>query len=90
MSTQREQVVQPTTSWLPLAYNDPHTPLAARSICYVNVDENCDFHLKQKKQAYLEAWKSPAPEHCQPRWKRDPPGVPIHADRLGMVIECKP
>lgn len=75
--------------WLPLATDDPHTPLAARSVCYINIDDGCDFHTKQKERAYLAAWKSPAPEHCQPRWYKPPVAPPIHADRLGLEVNCE-
>ena len=80
--------IQTSLSWMPLA-REQTVPLAALSVCHVNIDTGCDFHVTQKLRQYMEDWKQPAPAHCQVNPKRPAP-VPIHADRLGMKMSCEP
>ena len=74
-------------SWMPLA-REKTVPLAALSVCHVNIDTGCDFHVTQKLRQYMEDWKQPAPAHCRVNPKRPAP-IPIHADRLGMETSCE-
>lgn len=71
-------------SWLPLSSSDL-TPLASLSVCYINLNDGCNFHQERKQESYLRAWAHPAPAHCQ-RWTPDVPTDDIHADRLGIAI----
>ena len=79
--------IQTNLSWMPLA-RENIVPLAALSVCHVNIDTGCDFHLTQKLREYMQHWQQPAPGRCQGKPKRPQP-TPIHADRLGMETSCQ-
>ena len=75
----------PQMNWLPVSSSDL-TPLAALSVCYINLDDGCNFHQDRKQEAYLRAWANTAPPHCRTGGpaKQD---EEIHADRLGIEIK---
>ena len=81
-----ESTLKSNVTWMPMA-REQAVPLAALSVCSVNLNRNCDFHVQRKFEAYLDNWKHPAPDHCQPSGKGRPPVAIVHADRLGLDIE---
>jgi hypothetical protein len=85
--TQDEQPVRTKMSWMPMAPENT-VPLAALSVCHVNIDTGCDFHVAQKLREYMSDWSDPAPIHCK-RNKSKPPIPVVHADRLGMEFPCE-
>ena len=71
-------------TWMPMS-RELTVPLAALSVCNVNLEPNCDFHVSRKYESYLDSWRHPAPAHCQPGGKL--PSAPVvHADRLGIIM----
>ena len=89
METETEQTstVLSKQSWMPLA-KEKIVPLAALSVCHVNIDTGCDFHVAQKMREYLNDWQNAAPAHCQS--KQTKPVAPmLHANRLGVEIPCE-
>lgn len=77
-----------------------HSPMlngeavASLSTCSVNLEPSCNFHVAQRMQAYLQAWRNPAPPSCQPRRRNTNnagPDLPSEAaqydDRLGINME---
>lgn len=84
----QEDTKESNLTWMPMA-RDQTVPLAALSVCYVNVNRGCDFHVEKKFDVYNNDWRNPAPKHCRSskKTKRSVDGV-IHADRLGFTFDC--
>ena len=55
-----------TTPLVDLTPRDEVTgePLLSLTVCYVNLNKDCDFMKKQKEAEYMLAWQHPAPPHC--------------------------
>lgn len=49
---------------LPRFSGDRMTPLAALSVCHVNLNASCDFHTQELQRNYLKAWRFPGPAYC--------------------------
>ena len=70
---------------MPHSSRDPIIPLAALSVCHINLNSACDHHTEQLKRNYLAEWRYPAPAHC----RSAPPVLieEIRLNRLGLNID---
>jgi hypothetical protein len=73
---------------MPKFSRDTLTPIAALSVCYVNLNGSCDLHTEQLVRDYIADWRHPAPAHC--RTGPPPKSEVIQYNRLGLNTSiCK-
>lgn len=67
---------------LPTYSRDINSPLAALSICHINLQGDCDFAKKIRTSNYIESWRHPAPHRCSTEDRK--PDIIIENNRLGL------
>lgn len=72
----------PNLYQFPTYSRDRLSAIPSLSVCYLNMNPDCDFVAHQKEVAMRQAWRNPGPEHC--RTTPPVPAVEIFTDRLGF------